>query len=371
MNSVRSASTSEVATALGLRPATVQMYARNGRISFDTTPGGHRRFSIDEVRVALDTRQSAATAPPGRSRGSRGWLADALEIEAWADRMHARYELPELVRLLVAGSVRDLRTVEFRAGEGTGTSGWDGTVDAARGNAWVPEGKSGWEMGISEDILAKADKDYATRTKDPLGLGKSDTVFIFVTPRRWDGRDSWVTAKKAEKIWKDVRAYDADSLEQWLDEAPAAHARITRMLGRDPEGAADLQLAWNDWAGRTIPPLPVGLATAGRDGVVKEVLAWLHGEPSAISVSADSAEEAFAFIAACLLELPEENAPPCWPEHSSCGHLRHGMRSLPAPARAAAWSSFPSSPDQSRQRRRMPGTGWPFPSGAIPSPSAR
>ena len=220
--------------------------------------------------------------------------------------MHARYELPELVRLLVTGSVRDLRTVEFRAGEGTGTSGWDGTVDAARGNAWVPEGQSGWEMGISEDILAKADKDYATRTKAPLGLDRSNTVFIFVTPRRWDGRDSWVTAKKAENIWKDVRAYDADSLEQWLDEAPAAHARITRMLGRDPEGAADLQSAWNEWAGRTIPPLPVGLATAGRDGVVKEVLAWLHGEPSAVSVSADSAEESFAFIAACLLELPEE-----------------------------------------------------------------
>ena len=172
MVSVRSSATAEIAAALGLRPATVQMYARNGRIPFDTTPGGHRRFDIDEVRDALALHQGTPAAPPVRSRGTRGWLADALELEAWADRITARHELPELVRILVAGSVRDLRTVEFRAAEGTGTRGWDGTVDAVRGNSWVPEGMSGWEMGVNEDITTKADGDYAERTKDPQGPGQ-------------------------------------------------------------------------------------------------------------------------------------------------------------------------------------------------------
>lgn len=298
--------TGEVAEALGLRPATVQMYARNGRIPFDTTPGGHYRFDIEEVRTALNLRRGAAVAPPARSRGTQGWLADALELEAWAERMPARYELPEVVRIMVAGSVRDLRTMEFRAAEGTGIRGWDGIVDAARGNSWVPEGKSAWEMGVNEDITRKADSDYTERTKDSLGLVKSETVFVFVTPRRWDNRDSWATAKRAEREWKDVRAYDADSLELWLDEVPAAHVRITAMLGRDPDGAADVERAWNDWAAGTVPLFPVGLVTAGRAAQVDQVLAWLHGEPSAISVLCDSAEEAFAFIAACLLALPEE-----------------------------------------------------------------
>ena len=302
----RTQSTSEVSAALGLRPATVQQYARNGRIPFDTTPGGHRRFDTDEVRAALALRQDAPVTPPVRSRGARGWLADALELEAWADRITARYELPEVIRILVAGSVRDLRKVEFRAAEGTGMSGWDGLVDAARGNSWVPEGVSAWEMGVSEDITAKANSDYAERTKDPLGLVMSETVFVFVTPRRWDNRDSWVHARQAEAKWKDVRAYDADSLEVWLDEAPAAHARITAILGRDPDGAADLERAWNDWTGRTVPPLSVGLATAGRAEQVKQMLAWLHDEPSAITVAGDSTEEAFAFTASCLLSMPEE-----------------------------------------------------------------
>jgi excisionase family DNA binding protein len=306
MSVARPATTAEVAASMGLRPATVQMYARNGRIPFDTTPGGHRRFDIEEVRAALDLHQGTPAAPPTRSRGARGWLADATELEAWAERMPARHELPEVVRILVAGSVRDLRAVEFRAAEGTGMRGWDGLVDAVRGNSWVPEGKSAWELGVSEDITAKANSDYAERTKDPLGVAQSETAFVFITPRRWDNRDSWVTAKRAEGKWKDVLAYDADSLEQWLDETPAAHARITAMLGRDPDGAADLERAWNDWAARTIPPIPPALATAGRAPQAEQVLAWLHDEPSAITVWGDSAEEAFAFIAACVLELPEE-----------------------------------------------------------------
>lgn len=49
----RTQKTAEIASLLGLRPSTIQMYARNGRIPHDETPGGHRRFDIDEVRAAL------------------------------------------------------------------------------------------------------------------------------------------------------------------------------------------------------------------------------------------------------------------------------------------------------------------------------
>lgn len=49
----RDATSSEIAAALGIAPATVQKYARDGRIPFDKTPGGHRRFDLGEVREAL------------------------------------------------------------------------------------------------------------------------------------------------------------------------------------------------------------------------------------------------------------------------------------------------------------------------------
>jgi DNA-binding transcriptional MerR regulator len=49
----RPARTAEVADALGLRPCTVQAYARKGRVPSSVTPGGHHRFNLDEVRAAL------------------------------------------------------------------------------------------------------------------------------------------------------------------------------------------------------------------------------------------------------------------------------------------------------------------------------
>lgn len=49
----RSATTQEVARALHVGPATVRKYARQRRVPFDTTPGGHRRFDIDEAVAAL------------------------------------------------------------------------------------------------------------------------------------------------------------------------------------------------------------------------------------------------------------------------------------------------------------------------------
>jgi hypothetical protein len=53
----RVATSADVASALGLSASTVQLYARQERIPFTTTPGGHRRYSVSEVQLAL----SAAT----------------------------------------------------------------------------------------------------------------------------------------------------------------------------------------------------------------------------------------------------------------------------------------------------------------------
>lgn len=45
----------ELARALELSPTRVRQLAAEGRIPFVTTPGGHRRFDLEEVRAALDT----------------------------------------------------------------------------------------------------------------------------------------------------------------------------------------------------------------------------------------------------------------------------------------------------------------------------
>jgi excisionase family DNA binding protein len=57
----RVATSAEVASALGLSASTVQLYARQGRIPFATTPGGHRRYSVSEVQLVLSPSPTGDT----------------------------------------------------------------------------------------------------------------------------------------------------------------------------------------------------------------------------------------------------------------------------------------------------------------------
>jgi len=52
----------EVARELGVQPVTVRKWAAEGRIPCDRTLGGHRRFSLEEVRRA--TCATARDAQP-------------------------------------------------------------------------------------------------------------------------------------------------------------------------------------------------------------------------------------------------------------------------------------------------------------------
>lgn len=53
----------DIAKALKVTEQTVRQYARDGRIPFQLTPGGHRRFDLDDVRLALRLARPAALAP--------------------------------------------------------------------------------------------------------------------------------------------------------------------------------------------------------------------------------------------------------------------------------------------------------------------
>jgi len=57
---MRSARTAEAAQAIGVASSTLQKWAQQDLVPFDTTAGGHRRFDVDEVRASLRRRQ----APP-------------------------------------------------------------------------------------------------------------------------------------------------------------------------------------------------------------------------------------------------------------------------------------------------------------------
>lgn len=72
---------------LAVSAATVARYAREGRVPFSTTPGGHRRFNIDEVRGALTQRtpvRVAAISTADASNRPRVRIGDGERTEVSA-----------------------------------------------------------------------------------------------------------------------------------------------------------------------------------------------------------------------------------------------------------------------------------------------
>ena len=156
-------------------------------------------------------------------------LVDGTDLVSWANRRDAQGLLPQLLRRLVHGTVERASRVGFPAGEGIQLGGWDGIVVCEQANAFVPDGSSAWELGTNRDVKAKADGDYNKRRRDPRGIDPARSTFVFVTPRRWGSKDEWAAARQGEGVWREVRAYDADDLEAWLELAPAVDRKSTRL----------------------------------------------------------------------------------------------------------------------------------------------
>jgi hypothetical protein len=114
-------------------------------------------------------------------------LVNATDINDWSNRTTSKTELALLVRKLIQATVDDIVYLDIRTGEGTAIGGWDGVLEVAKGNEYVPEGKSVWEFGTNKAQRKKAEEDYEKRKADPGdGIDSAETTYIYVTSRRWD-----------------------------------------------------------------------------------------------------------------------------------------------------------------------------------------
>lgn len=232
--------------------------------------------------------------------------ADAKDIDKWAGRRDAQATLPKLIRRLVLATAKRVVQIQFRSDEGIHLGGWDGIAQVLDDNAHTPEGFSGWELSAERGVWGKADDICIKRSAEPLGLDTKGTTFIFVTPRRWANKEEWAREKRQEGIWKYVRAYDAEDIETWLEQAHAVHLWFSIKIGKHPLGATDLDHFWEVWSGATNPPLSFDLVTAGRENEISKIHQWLRSEPSILGLKADTRDEAIAYFVASLFRMKED-----------------------------------------------------------------
>ncbi|NNJ24644.1 hypothetical protein [Alienimonas chondri] len=228
----------------------------------------------------------------------------AEDLERWAGgTLEPRGLLPELVRRLVHGTTREATRVDFPAEKSVGKGGWDGTVVTPTANAWVPDRLSRWEMGVDAEAQDKATRDYRKRTRNTPKAACARAHYRFVTPRRWNGKtgkEAWAE-KRAGDGWASVRVLDADDLEQWLENAPAAAFWFGRLLGRSPEATAVSDYL-RDLAELTPVPLPPSVWLAGRKGILDHVGHFLQSQPASMAVEVGATGDGFEVLCATVHE---------------------------------------------------------------------
>ena len=228
----------------------------------------------------------------------------AEQIEAWGMRKTpARDLLPVLVRRLVHETGRELLHLDFPGFDNAQRRGFDGQVMAGAASLKVPAGRSVWEVSVEQEPQKKAERDYKARLGKLSQTQQVKTTFVVVTTRNWKDKDDWVKKKNALGDWKEVRAYDASDLEQWLETTVGPRIWLAEQLRIPIRGFCTIESCWKEWAMATEPQMtPTIFAPSTRRHKMK-LQEWLGSPPDRpFIVAADSREEARAFIACFFLD---------------------------------------------------------------------
>ena len=270
---------------------------------FERTFGADREMLLD-LQAQYDRRDEAIRVPIVAGRHAPALVPiKAADIVGWAGRIAARHELPALLRMLIHTTGDNLTHVDFPAYDNAERPGTDGAVETTTPTPWIPDGRSFWEFGCDQRPGRKANSDYAKRVKSVPPEERRNSTFVFVTPRNWPSKKKWVAAKVALGDWKDVHAWDASDLEQWLEQSAPTQIWYAERLNKPVAGYRSLDRCWSDWAGACDPEISPKLFDPAIEEHTNKFQRWLGELPARpFIVAADSRHEALAFVCRLIHE---------------------------------------------------------------------
>ena len=188
------------------------------------------------------------------------------DLIRWAQSDIGDKELPRLVRSLIAETEPSAEWIDMPAGTGVASPGWDGVVQCARGNRFVPVGTSNWELTAKQsNTRAKAASDYAKRLEQSTPDERAETAYVAVGCAPWTQARAFASERSGTGDFGRVSALNVDQLEDWLACAVATTIWMREQIGRPVAGIQLLSNWWKNWLAVTTPPLDEGYVLAGRE----------------------------------------------------------------------------------------------------------
>ncbi len=132
-----------------------------------------------------------------------------------------------------------------------------------------------------------------------MGYDKSNSTFVFVTPRIWEGAEKWLNNHQNE--WKKVVVYTAVELERWIESRPSVGMWLAEKLRILPSGGYMLpETYWNRWAHGEKMTLPYEIILPGREEIGKRIVDTCKVTNS-LTIQALTQSEGIAFAIASIL----------------------------------------------------------------------
>lgn len=230
-------------------------------------------------------------------------MVASKDIDRWAQSRRAQDELPILISRLI-GASGTATALSVPGGDAVSTPGFDGEIESTGTNPWVPTGRSVWEMSVDGSPTSKANRDYTKRVAELGAKERAERTYVVAMGRRWSGKRKWIEAKRKTGEWAEVRAYDADDLEAWLEVNLPVQLWFAEQLGLTNSDVRSCEAAWDEWVRDAEPAITRDAVLSMRDRVAERFVKLLEERAAGgtISLHADSVEEAVAFACACLIE---------------------------------------------------------------------
>ena len=224
------------------------------------------------------------------------------DLLRWAQSDRGDKELPRLVRSLIAETEPSAVWVHMPAGSGVASPGWDGIVRCARGNRFVPVGKSVWELTTQQSSVdAKAASDYSKRIEESTPEDLAGSAYVAVACARWTHAQAFASERAGDADFDRVVALNVDNLEDWLECAVATTVWMRDQIDKPIAGISLLANWWETWLAATTTPLDEGLVLAGREEAAKELRSRCKQIPGIVTIGGQvHRDEIIAFVAAAL-----------------------------------------------------------------------
>ncbi|MCY4517706.1 MAG: hypothetical protein OXB99_10765 [Acidimicrobiaceae bacterium] len=224
------------------------------------------------------------------------------DLLGWAKSDRGDKEFPRLVRSLIAESEPWAGEVRMPAGTGVASPGWDGTVQFARGNRFVPVGKSLWELTTQQtNVDAKAASDYSKRVQNSSPDERTRSAYVAAACARWPKAQAFASERTSAADFDKVVALNVDDLESWLECAIATTIWMREQIGKPTAGITLLATWWRNWLAATTTPLDAGFVLAGREEPAAELRDRCAQNPGVTTIGGQvHREEIIAFVAAAL-----------------------------------------------------------------------